>query len=141
MNNSPITIRGNLTEDPELTGFASGAQKAQFNVAVNHRYRKNEDWVEDVSFITVVAWSYLAENAEKILTKGMAVIVTGRMTQRSYETDDKQRRYVYELLAEDIGPSVNRLESVVRSAPRATAGATSSPQPTSEPYGPEEAPW
>ena len=128
--NSTITIVGNVTRTPALRFTASGVPTANFGVAVNRKLppRADGSMAEAVSFFNVVAWQSLAENAAESLDKGNRVVVTGRLEQRSWETADGDRRTVYELVADEIGPSLRwvaaRLTKVVRVDRRA---GTSSP--------------
>lgn len=101
-----ITCTGNLTRDPELRYTTGGRGVASFGLAVNRRYKKGEEWVEQTSFFNVVAWGELGENASASLTKGARVIVTGRLEQRSYETSDGEKRSVVEIIADELGPSL-----------------------------------
>ena len=118
--NSTITIVGNVTRTPALRFTASGVPTASFGVAVNRKLPPRADGsaTEAVSFFNVVAWQSLAENAAESLDKGNRVVVTGRLEQRSWETPDGDRRTVYELVADEIGPSLRwvsaRLTKVVR---------------------------
>ena len=101
-----VTLVGNLTRDPELRYTPSGAGVASFGLAVNRRYQQNGEWQEQVSFINIVAWAELGENAAASLSKGMRVIVTGRLEQRSYESKEGEKRSVTEVRADDLGPSL-----------------------------------
>ena len=98
-----IILAGNLTRDPELRFTPSGAAVANFGVAWN---RKGRDGEEVVSFFDVTAWNQLAENASESLTKGMRVVVYGRLDQRSWETQDGDRRSKVEIIADEIAPSL-----------------------------------
>ena len=102
MNMSPVTIVGNLTRDPEEFTFASGATKVTFSVAVENRYMKNQEWVSDTSFFNVVAWKFQAEDAARVLEKGVRVIVVGRLDQRSWQSDDGTNRSTIEIVADEI---------------------------------------
>ena len=99
-----ITISGNVTRDPEMRYTPSGASKLSFGVAVNRSWRnqQTQDWEEQTSFFNVVAWRQLAENANASLTKGTRVTVTGRLEQRSWETDQGEKRSIVEIVADDI---------------------------------------
>lgn len=112
---SPVTIIGNITADPEQrTVGAAGALKTTFSVAVNHPYKdKNDEWVDNTSFFNVVCWRQLAESAA-ILEKGVRVVVTGRLDQRSWETDDGSKRSTVEILADDIALSVKGITAFQR---------------------------
>jgi len=106
MADSTVTITGTLTRDPELRFTQGGRGVATLGVAVNYRYQRNNEWVEEASFFNVTAWASLGENAAASLTKGMRVIVTGRLQQRSYDTQAGEKRSVVEIIADEIGPSL-----------------------------------
>lgn len=103
-----ITISGNVTRDPEMRYTPSGASKLSFGVAVNRSWRnqQTQEWEEQTSFFNVVAWRQLAENAQSSITKGTRVMVTGRLEQRSWETDQGEKRSIVEIVADDIAASV-----------------------------------
>ena len=107
MSNS-ITITGNLTREPEIRYTKEGQATAQLGVAVNRRWqdRTTQEWQEATSFFDVVCWRDLAENVALSLSKGMRVIVTGRLDQRSWETEDGEHRSKVEITADEIGPSL-----------------------------------
>ena len=140
-----VTLVGNLTRDPELRYTPSGAGVASFGLAVNRRYQQNGEWQEQVSFINVVAWAELGENAAASLSKGMRVIVTGRLEQRSYESKEGEKRSVTEVRADDLGPSLRWAHAQVERISRDDAtsggggggggGGRSAPDPV---YGDEE---
>jgi single-strand DNA-binding protein len=106
MADNTVTIVGNLTRDPELRFTTGGKGIASFGVAVNRRYQQNGEWQEKVSFFNVTAWDTLGENAAASLTKGTRVLVTGRLEQREYETQQGEKRNVVEIVADEIGPSL-----------------------------------
>ena len=99
---------GNITRDPELRYTPAGAAQCTFGLAVNRRWqnRQTNDWEEATSFFNVVTWREMAENVGECLTKGMRVIVTGRLEQRSWETQEGEKRSVVEVVADEIGPSI-----------------------------------
>jgi single-strand DNA-binding protein len=104
-----LTITGNLTADPELRFTATGVAVAAFTVAASRRVFDQEtgQWTDsDTLFLRCSAWRDLAGHAAESLSKGMRVIVTGRLRQRSYETTEGDKRTVCELDADDIGPSL-----------------------------------
>lgn len=105
MSNS-IHLVGNLTRDPELRYTTGGRGVATFGLACNRRYQRNGEWQEEVSFFNVVCWGDMGENASASLTKGSRCIVTGRLQQRSWETDTGEKRSVVEVIADEIGPSL-----------------------------------
>jgi prolyl-tRNA synthetase len=100
---SNVTIVGNLTRDPELRFTPAGAPVTTFGVAVNRRWqnRDNQQWEESVSFFNVTCWRDLAQNVSESLEKGSRVVVTGRLEQRSWETNDGERRSVVEIVADE----------------------------------------
>ena len=104
----PPPIVGNLTRDPEIRYTREGQATATLGVAANRRWQNREtnEWEESTSFFDVVAWRDLAENVALSLTKGMRVIVTGRLEQRSWETEDGDRRFKVEIVADEVGPSL-----------------------------------
>lgn len=107
MDNS-VTVVGNLTRDPELRYTPSGAAQCTVGLAVNRVWtdRQTNEKKEAVSFFNVVLWREMAENAGECLTKGMRVMVTGRLEQRSWETQEGEKRNVVEIVADEIGPSI-----------------------------------
>jgi single-strand DNA-binding protein len=106
MADNTITLVGNLTRDPELRYTTGGRGVASFGLAVNRRYQVNNEWQEQTSFFNVVAWGQLGENAAATLTKGSRAIVFGRLEQRSWETQDGEKRSVVEVVADELGPSL-----------------------------------
>ena len=105
-----ITITGNTTSAAELRFTASGKAVASFTVAVNERrYDKTtNEWVDDgATFYPCAAWGPMGENAAELLAdKGVRVIVTGRLKSRSYETREGEKRTVFEIDVEEVGPSL-----------------------------------
>ena len=108
MSDNHVTIVGNATRDPELRYTPSGATVVTFGLAVNRRWRnrQTQEWEEETSFFDVKAWAGLAENVAESIVKGCRVIVTGRLEQRSWETDDGQKRSKVEVVADEIAPSL-----------------------------------
>jgi single-strand DNA-binding protein len=126
-NGNTITIIGNVTRDPELRYLTSGTALAQLGVAVNRRYMQNNEWQEETSFFDVVCWRDLADNVSESISKGDRVIVTGRLEQRSWETQDGDKRSKVEIVADEVGPSLRwataRIEKIRRDGP-AGGGST-----------------
>jgi single-strand DNA-binding protein len=117
-----VTIVGNVTRDPELRMIPSGAAIATFSIAVSKR-RKNEagQWEDgDTEFYDVVAWRDLGENVVESIVKGTRVIVTGRLSQRSWETDDGQKRSKVEIVADEVGPSLKWATTEIHRTERST---------------------
>ena len=118
-----ITISGNITRDPEMRYTPSGVSKVTFGVAVNRSWRNQntQEWEEQTSFFNVVAWRQLAENVGASLAKGSRVIVSGRLEQRSWETDQGEKRSIVEIVADDIAASLRfataEVHKVERSGP------------------------
>src|SRR5215469_7034837 len=108
MADSSITIVGNLTRDPEIRYTSGGAAKASFGIAVSRRWqnRQSNEWEEQTSFFNVVCWREMAENVAESLAKGSRVLVSGRLEQRSWETENGEKRSVVEVVADEIGPSL-----------------------------------
>jgi single-strand DNA-binding protein len=108
MPDNTVTLVGNATRDPELRYTAGGAATASFGLAVNRRWqnRQTNEWEEQVSFFNVVAWREMAENVGETITKGMRLVVTGRLEQRSWETPQGEKRTVVEVVADEVGPSL-----------------------------------
>ena len=102
------TITGNLTREPEIRYTKEGQATTQLGVAVTRRWqdRTTAEWQEATSFFDVVCWRDLAENVALSLTKGMRVVVSGRIEQRSWETEDGEHRSKVEIVADEIGPSL-----------------------------------
>lgn len=103
-----VTITGNLTREPEVRYTKEGIATVQLGMAVNRRWqdRQTQEWEESTSFFDVICWRELAENVALSLTKGMRVTVTGRLEQRSWETDEGDRRSKVEVSAEDVAASL-----------------------------------
>lgn len=117
MATATLTISGNVTNDPELTYTANGAPRLAFGVAVNYGYTDAQgERQEKTSYFNVTAWRYLAENSARVLAKGIGVVVTGRLEQRSYEDKEGVKRSVVDLIADEIGIATRSIESVERRA-------------------------
>ena len=106
---TPITVIGNLTADPELRFTPSGAAVANFTVASTPRTfdRQSNEWKDgEALFLNCSVWRQAAENAAESLTRGMRVIVSGRLKARSYETREGEKRTVFEIDVDEVGPSL-----------------------------------
>jgi single-strand DNA-binding protein len=108
MADNTVTLVGNITRDPELRYTAGGQATSSFGLAVNRRWqnRQTQEWEERVSFFNVVCWREMAENVAESLAKGSRIVVTGRLEQRAWETENGDKRSVVEITADDIGPSL-----------------------------------
>ena len=106
---TPITLIGNLTADPELRFTPNGAAVANFTVASTPRTfdRQTNEWKDgDAMFLNCSVWRQYAENVAESLTKGMRVIVSGRLKSRSYETREGEKRTVFEVDVDEVGPAL-----------------------------------
>ena len=120
-----ITIAGNLVDDPELRFTPAGQPVARFRVASTPRFRDNAsgEWKDgDSLFLTCNVWRQAAENVAESLTRGMRVIVSGRLRQRSYETKEGEKRTVYEVEVDDVGPSLRNASAKVNRISRSGGG-------------------
>jgi single-strand DNA-binding protein len=123
-NGNNVTIVGNLTRDPELRYTPSGQANANFGVAVNRRWmnRQTNEWEERVSFFNVVCWREMADNVSESLAKGARVVVTGRLEQRSWETENGEKRSVIEIVADEVGPSLRWATAEIKKNDRRGGG-------------------
>ncbi|HEX5614528.1 MAG TPA: single-stranded DNA-binding protein [Acidimicrobiia bacterium] len=130
-NLNAVTVVGNITRDPEMRYTPSGVAKASFGIAVNRSWRNQQtnEWEEQTSFFNVVCWREMAENVGTSLTKGARVVVTGRLEQRSWETDGGEKRNVVEIVADEIGPSLRFATAEVHKIERQGAGGDRAPAP------------
>ena len=128
-NATTTTIVGNLTRDPEIRYTRDGQATTNLGVAANRRWQNREtnEWEESTSFFDVVIWRDLAENVALSLTKGMRVIVTGRLEQRSWENEEGDKRFKVEIVADEVGPALRfatvDVHRVVRPATGGDPGA------------------
>jgi single-strand DNA-binding protein len=119
-----ITVIGNLTTDPELRFTPSGSAVANFTVASTPRTfdRQSNEWKDgETLFLRAAVWREAAENVAESLTKGMRVIVSGRLKSRSYETKEGEKRTVIELEVDEIGPSLRYANAKVNRTQRSGA--------------------
>ncbi len=151
-----VTLIGNLVEDPELRFTPSGVAMAKVRFAVNRRYQdRNNDWQEETSFFGGTVWREMAESVAESLTKGTRVIVTGSLEQRSWETQEGEKRSAIDVRIDDIGPSLRYATATVTKTTRRDGdwqggntggGGTGAPDIPPSPvgrddYGPDEAPF
>jgi single-strand DNA-binding protein len=150
-----ITVVGNLTADPELRFTPSGAAVANFTVASTPRIfdRQSSEWKDgEALFLRCSIWREAAENVAESLTRGSRVIVTGRLKQRSFETREGEKRTVFEVEVDEIGPSLRYATAKVNKASRSGgggggfgSGSRQAPAPASAPAeasgGSGEDPW
>ena len=120
-----ITVVGNLTADPELRFTPSGAAVANFTVASTPRNfdRQSGEWKDgEALFMRCNVWRQAAENVAETLTRGMRVMVSGRLKQRSYETREGEKRTVVELEVDEVGPSLKYATAKVNRVSRSSEG-------------------
>ena len=120
-----ITIAGNLVDDPELRFTPAGQPVAKFRIASTPRYldKTTNEWKDgDSLFLTCNVWRQAAENVAESLQRGMRVIVSGRLRQRSYETKEGEKRTVYEVEVDDVGPSLRNASAKVNRVARTGSG-------------------
>ena len=118
---TPITVVGNLVADPELRFIPSGAAVANFRIASTPRTfnRETNQWEDgEALFLTCNCWRQMAENVAESLTKGMRVVVTGKLRQRSYQTKEGENRTVFEVEVDEVGPSLKYASASVTRNPR-----------------------
>ena len=142
-----ITMIGNLVNDPELRFTPSGAAVAKFTVASTPRYldKNTNEWKDgDSLFVQCQIWRQAAENVAESLTRGMRVIVSGRLKQRSYETKEGEKRTVFEVEVDEVGPSLRNATAKVTKTTRAPGaggnGGGSFSTPVSDSASAED-PW
>ena len=121
-----VTIVGNLVDDPELRYTPNGAAVCKIRVAVNRRFKdESGQWKDgETSYFTVNAWRSLAENAAETLTRGQRAIITGRLQQRSWETQEGDKRNVVEIEADELGPSLRWATAKVEKTSRGGGGGS-----------------
>ncbi len=120
MSGNSVFLVGNITRDPELRFTPSGQATATFGLAVNRRWqnKQNNEWEEATSFFDIVCWREMAEHASESLTRGSRVMVSGRLEQRSWETQDGDKRSKVEVVADEVGPSLRWATAEVRKSER-----------------------
>ncbi|MGV0870057.1 single-stranded DNA-binding protein [Corynebacterium kalidii] len=148
---TPITIVGNLVADPELRYTASGSAVANFRVASTPRRfdSQSNQWVDgEALFLQCNVWRAAAENAANSISKGDRVIVTGRLRQRSFETREGEKRTVFEVEVDEVGPSLKYATTQVTKTPRQGGGYNQQRPNTGNPGGsfsgraqPDDDPW
>ena len=126
-----VTLVGNVTRDPEIRYTPSGQTVATFGLAVNRRWqnRATNEWEEQVSFFDVKCWSQMAENVAESVQRGTRVIVSGRLEQRSWETDNGEKRSKVEVVADEVAPSLRWATAQVQKVDRRD-GASPAPSPS-----------
>ena len=149
-NDVQITLVGNLVDDPEMRFTASGAAVANFRVASTPRTfdRASGEWKDGESmFLTCTVWRQYAENVAESLQRGMRVIVQGRLKQRSYDTQQGEKRTVFEVDVDEVGPALRSATATVTKNQRqggqqyAANGSFGQPRqaPADDPWGQQRA--
>lgn len=143
--NNHVELIGNATRDPELRFTPTGSAVATFGLAVNRRWRNKNtgEWDEQVSFFDIVCWRELAENVTESIVKGTRVIVTGRLEQRTWETDDGSKRSKVEVVADDVAPSLRWATAQVTKTERTDSigAGHNTHQPPAAAYNDDEEPF
>jgi single-strand DNA-binding protein len=137
-----ITMIGNLVDDPELRFTPSGAAVAKFRVASTPRYldKATNEWKDGESlFLQCQIWRQAAENVAESLTKGMRVILSGRLKQRSYETKEGEKRTVFEVEVDEVGPSLRNATAKVTRTQRAGGSGGAAAPAAADSFGDD--PW
>ncbi|WP_333619789.1 single-stranded DNA-binding protein [Dietzia sp.] len=120
-----ITVVGNMVADPELRFTPSGAAVANFRIASTPRRfnQQTNQWEDgEALFLTCNVWRQAAENVAESLQRGMRVIVQGRLRQRSFETREGEKRTVFELEVDEVGPALKYATAKVARTPREGGG-------------------
>ncbi len=133
MSDNTTTLVGTLGADVELRFTPSGQSVANFRMAVTRKWtnRQTNAQEEATSWFQVVCWGSLGENVAESVNKGARVIVTGRLEQRTWETQEGQKRSVIEVIADEVGPSLRwATAQVVRNERQGGGHVNTSPQPT-----------
>ena len=140
-----ITVVGNLTADPELRFTPSGAAVANFTVASTPRTfdRQSGEWKDgEALFLRCNVWRQPAENVAESLTRGMRVMVSGRLRQRSFETREGEKRTVVELEVDEVGPSLRYATAKVNKVARSGgSGGQGGSRTGDTPAGAYDDPW
>lgn len=130
MSSSPVTLVGNITRDPELRFMDSGTAKTEFSIASNHNWRDADgEWQQKTSYFDCVVWRKAAEDVARLLEKGVGVVVTGRLEQRSW--DDKetgQKRSKVEVVVDEVGILTRSIETFDRRRASEDSQKTGVPQ-------------
>jgi single-strand DNA-binding protein len=131
MADNTVTLVGNCGRDPEIRYTQGGQAKAEFGLAVSRRWndRASGEQREQTSWFNVVVWGQLAENVAESIAKGTRVVVTGRLEQRSWETDQGEKRTVIDVVADEVAPSLRWATAQVQKNDRrdGAAGAGAPP--------------
>ena len=111
-----VMLIGNLTRDPELKYTQGGSPYAKFGLAINRKFKQQDEWKEDVCFVDVTAWGTMAENCSKYLSKGSPVFIEGRLNFNSWQTDAGEKKSKLEVVANNIQFLGSKQSDVLESA-------------------------
>ena len=143
-SDNTVTLVGNITDDPELRFTPSGAAVANFTVAVNRRYKNNDGQWEDKldGFFRCNCWRDMAENVAQSFRKGTRVVVVGRLQQRSWDDPEGNRRSVFEVQVDEVGPSLRWASATIEKSQRSSgsSGGDWAAAPASAPAQPAPVP-
>lgn len=139
-----ITVVGNLVRDIELRYTQGGRAVGNTAVASERRYQANGEWQSETSFFNLTLWGELAENVAASLAKGHRVVVSGRLEQRQYETKEGEKRSAFDIIVDEMGPSLRWARCEVEKITRTGANQPDQPsqahanRPPDPVYGDEE---
>lgn len=139
-----ITVVGNLVDDPELRFTPSGAAVANFRIASTPRTfdKQTNEWKDgEALFLSCSIWRQAAENVAESLQRGMRVVVQGRLKSRSYETREGEKRTVFEIEVEEVGPSLKYATAKVTKTTRSGGGGFSGGGGGGQQGGGQQDPW
>lgn len=142
-SDTDVRVVGNATKDPELRFTSSGQAVATFSIAVNRRKKEGDRWVDaGTEFFDVTCWAQLAENVSESIIKGARVMVWGRLQQRTWETQEGDKRSKVEIVADEVGPSLRWANATIVKNERREGADTSRSRPANDPpYDPDEEPF
>lgn len=123
-----VRLLGNITNDPDLRFTPSGSAVLSFGVATNRRYKKGEEWVDDVTYHNIVVWGQKAQSLAQRVRKGTRLFVSGRLQTRSWDGQDGKKQYKTEIVSDDIS-----LVSRYNEGPMSGGAATEAVDPASIP--------
>lgn len=131
-----VTLTGNVTRDPEIRYTPSGQTVTTFGLAVNRRWqnRQTNEWEEQTSFFDVKCWGQMAENVSESVDRGTRVVVSGRLEQRTWETDDGDKRSKVEVVADEVAPSLRWATAQITKIERTNSADTSPADDGEEPF-------
>jgi single-strand DNA-binding protein len=139
MSTAPVTLVGNCTNDPELRFTETGSGKVSFGIAVDRNWKSGDEWKTETSFFNIIGWDPIASEAARVVQKGVRVMVSGRLSQRSYEKDG-EKKYVIEVVADEVAVSVRAIENFERKVRSEGSGNAARPAAAAPKAQPKLAP-